>query len=129
MAVPVLNDHHARPVAHDFRRFPEQDFDMGGVLAGQRREPFRRRRRHRLFREGVAPFRLGNDLLRDHEDVAGLEPGSGPFQPVGNQPGEIVPRLDHRQSGQRDQLQPPGHAPPCSAAGVPVIRRPAPSMP
>ena len=129
MAEPVLDDRHARPVAHDLRRFPEQDFDMGGVLAGQRGEPFCGGRRGRLRRKGVAPLRLGNDLLRDHENVAGLKAGSRPFQPVRNQPGQIVARLDHRQAGQRNQLQPPGHAPSWPAAGVPVILRPAPSMP
>ena len=129
VAEPVLDDRHARPMAHDLRRFPEQDFDMRGVLAGQRREPFRGRRRHRLGRKGVAPLGLGNDLLRDDEDVAGLEPGSGAFEPLRNQFGKVVARLDHRQSGQRNQLQPPRHAPSCSAAGVPVILRPAPSMP
>lgn len=68
-AEALLDDQKARPVAHDFAGLGEDDLDQASVLSDDRRQVERRTRRVDVPQIDIAAFRLGHDLLSDHENV------------------------------------------------------------
>ena len=95
-AEPVLDDQHARPVPHDAARFPQNDLDQARVLVDLGREALRARRGPDAREIDVAPFRLRDDLLRHHQDVAVRRRERALLAGGDQQAGEIVARPDQR---------------------------------
>jgi hypothetical protein len=100
----VLDDQDARPCPHDAHRFRQDQFDQARILLDVARE-FDRLSRGFDGREiDHAPFGLGHDLLRQHEDVAATWHNATSCQPLADQGDEIVVLAHQRNAGDGEDL-------------------------
>ena len=96
--MPRPRNDQRRPDAHDLRRLTQDRFDAPRVeVAG---ELERARRRLELVEPHDTPFRLGNDLLCEHDDVVVLE-----LDGRRDERGDVVAVLDLRNPFERDDPQ------------------------
>ncbi len=94
----MLADHQPRPAAHDAGRFGQDHLKEAGILprlGRQRDGPGRGSDRCQVH--GPA-LRLGDDLLRDDDDVAGLRNDGIRREKRSDKRRQIVARPDHRQT-------------------------------
>ena len=129
---PVRGDENAAAVAHHLLALGENHLDNPRILADGRCELDRARRRRDVPQIDVAPFRLRNDFLCDHEYVAIARDDAGSVETRDENGNKIVPGLDHRHArycGIRDARGRYRHLYALGVpSGIPVIRIPAPSI-
>ena len=94
------DDQGAGAVAQHIGRFGEDELDDARVLLGRLGERDGAGRRRDGAQIDHAAFRLGDDLLRHHQYVAGRETAIGCAQGGKDDGGEIVPRLNDGNAAQ-----------------------------
>ena len=101
-----------KPNPYDARCLAEDDLDAARILfvAGDLSRPLRRLD---AGESDDSAFGLRDDLLREHDDITRLELDLGD-----DELGQVVPFLDLRQTGDRDDAK-------LAAQGNPVRRMPA----
>ena len=108
-AEPVLDDQHARPLAHHAPRFREDDFDQTRILVHLGGEFCRARRGANFCEIDVTPFRLGHDFLRHDDNVAVRRRQLIVLAGADHETGKVIARPDHGNVGkwrQRDHGRP-----------------------
>jgi hypothetical protein len=103
-AEPMLDDQDARPCPHDAHRFRQDQFDEARIFLDLAGEFDRLRRRLDRRKIDHAPFGLGHDLLRQHEDVAATRHDATARQPLTDQGDEIVTLGYPRNAGDGKEL-------------------------
>jgi hypothetical protein len=95
----MLDDQHARPGPNDPRCLRQNDFDQAGILtdlAGKLACPLTRLDSCKI---DTSPFRLGDDLLSDNEDVRVGEGITSGFQSIRSDASQIGAALNQRKIG------------------------------
>ena len=103
-AQPVLDDQDARPCPHDAHRFRRIQSDQARILLDVAGEFYRFGRGFDGREIDHAPFGLGHDLLRQHEDVAATWHDATARQPLADQGDEIVVLAHQRNAGDGEDL-------------------------
>ena len=127
--VAGLDDEHPGGRAHHLDGFPENGLDRPRVLLRSGRELDCPRRRGDVRDPHDPPFRLGHDLLRDHQHVPVPERLAGARDRVRDKLARIVAGADRGEPGKRPDPQlRRGHAAgrtPAAERAVPAARRPS----
>ena len=97
-----LADQDATLPADDLLRLGEDDLQLAGILAGFLGHRERSLTGGHVRKPHDATFALGDDLLRDDENVAVLKPLVRARERVEEQAHEVVARTDLRQTVDRD---------------------------
>jgi hypothetical protein len=100
----VLDDQDARPCPHHAHRFRQDQFDEARIFLDVTTEFDRLRRRFDGRKIDHASFGLGDDLLRQHDDVAATRHDAAARQPLADQGDEIVALGDPRHAGDGKEL-------------------------
>ena len=101
---PVLDDDHARHLTQYRAGFAEDDFDEAWILLHRAGDFQRARRRRDPGEFHIAVLGLGDDLLRQHDDIAGLQRGIRARQSVQHQRRQIGAGRNPGNARQRNQL-------------------------
>jgi hypothetical protein len=124
---------YKRPLAHsdDPAGFAQHNLDKSRIGAERSRPSLRQRRRYDVAQSHDTPFGLRKNLLREDNNVAGLDPGSLALCPVPHDPRDVFARPHFRQRPQTDQLDSAPYLPAGTrlrhfAGPMPVIRMPDP---
>ncbi len=97
------DDQRARTMAQHLGRFCKDQLDHARVLAGLLGEDDRAGRWRNSGEIDQSAFRLGDDLLCQHKNVAGGQRKIGVAQGLDDDRGEIVAGRDHGNAGQRGE--------------------------
>ena len=103
------------PRPYDAHRFRQDQFDEARIFLDVARECDRLSRRFDGREIDQAPFGLGHDLLRQHEDIVATWHDATARQPLADQGDEIVVLAHQRNAGDGDDLD-----------GVAAFHRPVP---
>ena len=103
-AQPMLDDQDSGPRPHDAHRFRQDQLDETRIFLDFRSEFDRFSRGFDSCEINHAPFSLGHDLLRQHEDVAATRRDVAARQRLADQRDEIVVLAHQRNTGDGEDL-------------------------
>ena len=101
----VLDDQHVRFRAENFPGLTQYELDEPRILQDDARELHSARARLDLCEKHAPAFGFGDDLLRDDEDVTGLECKAVGCERAGEEVREVRAALDFPDAGQRSEYQ------------------------
>ena len=101
----MLDDDHAGAMTDHPPRFAQDEFDHARVLGRARGKLTRLGTGLDRGEVGVAPLALGDDLLRDHENIAFGSGLAGAYEAVRDQSRKVVAGLDHGDARQREERE------------------------
>src|SRR5215831_501393 len=103
-SVMRLHDEHALVLAHHAPTLAQNDLDEARIAANLLRQPERLGGRGDVAEADNAPFRLGDDLLAHHEEIAREERRPLRARGIRDEASQILPRADLRQALDADDL-------------------------
>src|SRR5215813_4979536 len=116
-SVMRLHDEHALVLAHHAPALAQDDLYEARITPNLLRQPERLGGGGDVAEADHAPFRLGDDLLAHHEEIACEEGRPLRARGIRDEAGQILPRADLRQALDADNLIARGHPhPPARSA-------------